>query len=280
MKKFNKKIIFYTILFGLCFILKLFFLSWTTTKNSNRYFLKGNSKSFFLGDSHIETGIKEFEGIRNLGKGAQPLFFTCIQAEEIINSSNRPTVIIGLDNFVVLHKNRFGTDATNYFMNKYFIYFNLNDHRRVFMESPKLWISHFFGIGKKRIPKLYDEVGFAPKVNDTFQKAINIVPKDLNEFSYNHIHTKKLIELIQNNPATKFILLRTPLLLNEIDIKSFQIAEKFFIQKVSSITQEFSNVMFLDFKDEFKNQKELFFDPDHLNSRGADSLEIRLKKIF
>jgi hypothetical protein len=277
-KKFIKNITVVLSIIGIFFVMKLLFIRLESSYFNKKESSKTLPRFLFFGDSHIETGIKNSQVIENLGKGAQPLFFTCIQAQQVINMNKNKTIIIGFDNYVVLHDERFGTDATNYFMNKYFSSFGILDHIAVFIESPKIWISHFFGIGKKRIPRLYEEVGFAPKINDTFQKAINIIPDDLNCYSYNNMHTKRLSRIISENPNTKFILFRTPFLLKTIDTKAFRASELLFIECLKRITVNCPNAKFIDLIGEFKGQKDLFFDSDHLNSRGADSLEVLMKK--
>jgi hypothetical protein len=277
MEFFLKKIAKLSLFIVSLFLIKFLIIKSIKIKDINELDNITQSTVLFFGDSHIERGIKESSDFRNLAKSAQPLFFSCVQAQQYCNKQGQFSIAISFDNLSLHHRNKLESDGSDDFFQKYFIYLTIGEHLSLICNFPKKWLRTFFGLGLRRVPNFEEEIGYSPlKVDRMLKKPTNI----LGAPNVEDINVAKLIQFIDFNQNHRIYLIRMPLCLNKIDPEKFRISEFYFRNIINKIKSKYKNVQFLDYIDNFNCNSGLFYDWDHLNSNGADSLNVILKNHF
>jgi len=271
---FNKTIKYFTVVI-LLFCVKLTIL--IGLKDITEIDNNTNGKVLFFGDSHIERGIKESNVFKNLAKSAQPLYFSCVQAQQYCNTNSGCDVAISFDNLSLSHCEKIESEGSDYFFNKYFIYLSRDDHWTMLINFPQKWLTSFIGIGLRKIPKIHEEIGFIPL---NVPRSLKLPTNHMGNPTIRDLNIVKLIDFIKFNPKRNIYLIRMPFYLKNTDKEKFNLNEVYFNDVCRNILKNHKNVKFLDFKDEFQGDSQFFYDWDHLNSKGADSFAIRVEKVF
>jgi len=233
-------------------------------------------KILVIGDSHIERGWKPQMKEDNIAKSAQSLLYTIAKLRRFDLNSGKTVLVIGISNITFNQK---ALEGAAYFLERSFCYLNLREHIYLFRNFPLKWLIAFVSINATVLKSPYDNTGFAPMPEgDTLHRATNgisvVSQKDID----NNIGFLALRQFVIDNPSVNIVLVRMPLytdkntLLNECNFQKY----------MYDLTKENKNVSFLDFhKCNIVSEAKFFYDWDHLNSKGADSLyKYRLRNII
>jgi len=272
------KYVFLLFFLFLCKFISVKFIAFNNRAESHN--LKLNTRVVFFGDSHFEVGIKESDGIQNLSKSAQPLFFSCVQAQQYSNLDRNFNIVLSFDNLSLFHHLKI-ENGSNYFLNKYFPHMSTEDHFSFFFDYPGKWLNVFLGLGKESQPGLEEDTGFYPrKADGKLHQPINIIGQTSDDEINDDLNIQRLLKFIRDNKHRKICLLRMPMLITQEQENNFTVTEKQLQSFLNRVTAENENVKFIDLKDACDNNSNLFYDWDHLNSDGADSLNLKIKQIF
>ena len=242
------------------------FISFSIIANFQEKTIPSN-KTLVIGDSHIERGWKPREFEDNIAKSAQSLLYTIAKLRRFDLKSEKTTLIIGISNITFNQKALLGAD---YFLERSFCYLNLSEHAYLMRNFPLKWLKTFVSINANMLKSPYDNTGFAPmSVGDTLKRATNqmsiVSQKDID----NNIGFLALRQFINDNPELKVVLVRMPLYTENNSLSNEDKFQKF----IGLLIKENENISFVDFyKLNILFEAEYFYDWDHLNAKGADSL--------
>lgn len=230
----------------------------------------------FLGNSHIECAIDDRnskEEILNLGKSAEPLFYSVVKAQKLIDNKLADTIVISFDNISVasigwvLGEDRFMDNYKTYFADLEF-----QKHQFLWKQQPvKAGQSlAFLTLGNvKESANLNGGYLFLERdyISHPPTKSISSNPLPSNATNYNiqlqEQNTAALLQLLRENPTTTFFLIRTPFhekvtLPNEMEYTTL-------VNKITSL----ENTRYIDCKNTPLIADSCFGDYDHLNYKGA-----------
>ena len=275
-KPYNRIVFFIWNLFKVFIgVVLIKFISFTAIANLKEKFIP-SKKALIIGDSHIERGWKPTEIEENIAKSAQSLFYTVAKLRRFNFNSEKNTLIIGVSNLTFNQKALLGAD---YFLERSFCHLNLVEHIYLIRNFPLKWLKTFFALNVTVLKSPYDNTGFAPMpVGDTLKKATNSMSVLSQKEIDDNIGIRALRKFVSDNPNVNVILARMPLCLGNIILLN----EKSFQNFIKTLTTENLNVSFVDFhKMNIVSDAKYFYDWDHLNSKGADSLyNYRIKNNF
>jgi hypothetical protein len=218
---------------------------------------------FILGNSHVETGLNDTilgSNYCNLGKNAEPIFYTVVKARKIINLFKVDTMYIEYSNFSLIQEDQVISNERcfqNY--QNFFKYMNYDEHLLIWKFNFMKALKTFYSLRNENFMKTGLIGGYAPQVG-TPKK----VDKTCQKKNYKHnalFVYGPLIDLIKDNPRVVFILFRTPIK------KSYLFYEDDYMKMVKSFTKQ-GNVKFYDFKDSICDEN-YFYDNNHLNYNGS-----------
>jgi hypothetical protein len=225
---------------------------------------------FILGNSHVETGLNDTilgSNYCNLGKNAEPIFYTVVKAGKIFDLFKIDTLYIEYSNFSLIQEDQVISNERcfqNY--QNFFKYMNYDEHLLIWKFNFWKALKTFYSLRKENFNKTGLVGGYAPKVGS---------PKQLDKtcqkkyYMYNPLFVSSpLIDLIKDNPRVVFILFRTPIK------RSNLFNESEYLKLIKSF-KKLGNVNFYDFKDSISNEN-YFYDDNHLNYNGS----VEFTRIF
>lgn len=267
MKDFGSKLLKYS-----CYILILFILKFSLFK---LYFLDdkkrplNGAKVIFIGDSHIERGIKPLKGEINLAKSAEPLFFSLKRLQLLDTIGKNTTVVIGVSNLIFDAERLFKDDAIHTLLKRWFLFLDLKEHIDIFLANPNAWIAAFLAVDFEFVNNPMNESGFAPFVfNDSFHQPSNSKHPQLSVNLSDNLNLKQLFNTLDKLNNDKIVLFRTPVYLEKGENINFVELEN--LKKLSNKNKR--DLRILDSYHTINLEKKYFHDWDHLNGRGADTL--------
>jgi hypothetical protein len=224
-----------------------------------------------MGNSMIETDLNDTllgNDFCNLGKGAEPIFYSVVKSRYLIESYKPDTIFIEYSN-VSLNQEDMVISDERCFQNysNFFKYLNFQEHWTIAKNNPLKFFKVLLSLRLKNFTDDGIIGGYAPRKGSLVNTKNLALVKNKN-------WNKKLLfdplfRLISNNPKVLFVIFRLPLnkrlaLTNSEEYKSS-------IKKLI----KFKNVRYFDFKDSLKNDN-LFYDLNHLNYCGS----IKCTKLF
>lgn len=289
MKHFLKKIIKYALLTASLWITHIIILVLIVVFLPKHYVLYHNNipvkekKYFILGNSHPECAINDTllgKDFKNVAQSGEPLFYTCIKAQNIINQVNPDTLIIEFENtslntiHLVLANNRL---FFNY--KRYFSIMSLQNHRFLFennfLKAVKTLlflnlgdILNYNNISGGYLYLIKDNIISPPKKKEKTKKNLNYST----DVQVRNIES--LFNLIRNNDSTFFIITRMPLH-KKADLSN----ESIYLNYVNKLSQ-FKNCKYLDFNGKIALADSCYGDETHLNFRGAKIFTPIFKSAF
>lgn len=276
MIKFINKSLFFLATIIFIFIIKSICYKFIYINQEHNLIFSNNLEFAFFGDSHIERNIKNSSNFGNFGKSAEPLLFSSKKAEIFCDHNLESYVVLSFDNLSLNHVDKL-TNGDETFFVKYIPRMNFQENLKIFLICPHLWTKSFLSVGFQGTYHLMEQCGYAPMHSNRFHKATNQLIKLNTDDVLNDINIKGLFKLLDNHKNRPFFLLRNPLYIKDIPSDLFNINEKVYLSIVKLILEKYKNVTFIDYKDIFKNRRDLFYDWDHLNKNGADTFHVILK---
>jgi hypothetical protein len=276
MINFIKKSTFFCLIIAILFIVKFIIFIIIYNYEANQLDPVNNVKFAFFGDSHVERNIKNSAELRNYGKSAEPLLFSCVKASSFCTKNKQANIVFSFDNLSLNHIEKL-THGNEMFFIKYLPRLDLHENLSLLLECPEKWLKSFISIGFHGKYPLMMESGYSPMKFDSFHKSTNQIKQISLVKAYEDINIRALLQFLSVHKNRTVYLVRMPLYLKEISLNDFQNSEKIFQTIKLSIVKHNRNVIFIDMKDVFADRKNLFYDWDHLNSNGADTFQNLLK---
>ncbi len=267
-----KKFLFKIFSIGFSFVLIKMLLFFIISNFLEKSYI--SKKVLVIGDSHIERGWKPSNNEINLAKSAQSLLYSVAKLRRFKLASERSFLVIGISNVTLNQKALLGID---YFLERSFCYLKLKEHFYLIRFFPFKWLKALILLNATSLKDPYDNTGFSPMAeNGNLKSATNNVSAISEQVVNNDIGLLALRQFISENTNVKIFLVRMPMYSTNISI----INDDLFQAYIRRLTNDYNNVKYLDFHKSslFKSSK-FFYDWDHLNSKGADSLFSHRLKI-
>lgn len=234
-----------------------------------------NKKKFILGNSHPQCAINDTllnQNYLNLSRSGEPLFYTTIKAQNLINKLKADTLIIEFENSAVYCISWVLDD--DQLLDKYKRYFCLmtaKQHLFMFKNNFKKSLKTLFYLKPKDVLN-YNSIdgGNRYLVRDFDSTKLNNFQID----RYNYIQKKyssetqyanfeSLKNLISNNPSTYFIITRMPL------HKKYNFFQNSVYFSYVNELAKYRNCRYIDFNQFTALPDSCFGDDEHLNYKGA-----------
>ena len=244
-----------------------------------------NKKYFILGNSHAQCALNDTllgNEYLNVAKSAEPLFYTAIKAQNIIDQLKPDTLIIQVDNSAlasiqwVLANNRLVENYRNYFS-----LMPLQDHEFLFRHNffKSLKAVSFLTLSDIKNYKNLD--GGYWYISASLKDSIKIIKDDKklidpNKYSsqLQHRNLDALEELIRRNRNTIFFITRMPMhktvhLYREVEFEDY----------VNQLKQ-LPNCIYYDFHNKVDLPDSCYADLQHLNYKGARIFSTEFKNVW
>jgi hypothetical protein len=260
-----KKFLFKIFSIGLSFVLLKMFLFFLMTNILEKSY--NSKKVLVIGDSHIERGWKPFNNEINFAKSAQSLLYSVAKLRRFKLLPGRSFLVIGISNVTLNQKALLGID---YFLERSFCYLKLREHFYLIRFFPFKWLKALILLNATVFKDPYNNTGFSPMAeNSNLKSATNNLRIISENDVKNDIGLLALRQFISENTNVNIFLVRMPMYSTKIAL----INDDLFQAYIRRLTNDFNNVKYLDFHKSslFKSSK-IFYDWDHLNSKGADCL--------
>ena len=246
-------------------------------KNSEKKYINiDRAKNFILGNSMVETDLNDTllgDKFCNLGKGAEPMFYTVVKARHLIESYKPDTIFIEYSN-VSLNQEKQVISNDRCFQNysNFFKYLNFKEHLIIVKYNPLKFFKVLLSLRLNNFTKDGIIGGYSPRKGCLINKKNISLVKD--KIWNKSILLDPLIEIIRENPKVFFVIFRLPLnqrlpLNNNNDYLS-----------VIGNLRKYKNLRFIDFAADFKNDS-FYYDLNHLNYNGSvKCTEIFIRNIY
>jgi hypothetical protein len=233
-------------------------------------------KIFIMGNSHPECAINDSlmgETYSNISLSAEPLFYTAIKAQNIINQNKPDTLIIEFEN-TALHTIHWVL-ADDRLVENYKFYFSLmtfNDHKFLFENNFRKALKTFIFLTLNDINN-YKNIngGYLYLIRDNIispsKKIRDQYAGRSDKFEYpadiQNRNIESLFNLIDRNKSTFFIITRMPIYKTQKWDN-----EDTYLKYVDRLKQ-IKNCAYYDFSNKFSLADSCFGDETHLNYKGA-----------
>lgn len=285
MNLFIKKLIKFSLVFGL-FVLVQFFFFQLTFKHFIEFNIDNNKSVLILGDSHLQADLNDsiIDGSINLAAGADVTYFSYIKLKRFKEANPHiDTLILGF-NWENLYSNDFyHTSVMQMHFGNYFYLMDVDDYQELITNNLEVFIRGTSGMIKnfRKVSWIFsnndikslDLGGFLPRPNNysNLESSIELeAKKEGNKFEYmdniSQLELSHLIKIVsfckENN--IKLIVLNGPI---HSDISNIRKSEKINFLKILGEMDD--DLEYWDYEN-FKVADDLFSDYNHLNANGAD----------
>ena len=248
----------------------------------------------FIGDSHIQNAVNPeyFTNSYNFSANNENYIQTYFKLKAVINKLNaKPEIVvlpIDISSFSSFRTNRFkNVSRLITFSDWYDVYKQTGNTTYIF----RYFIEKLFVVGGnyQKIVKYFISLaqnsffkyikGYKPRngfltrtnnINKICNRQASIYLKNYDYFDSILIHYFKNILTICENNNIQVVLLKMPLSKEYVRVCRQYVPIEDYYSNINSITNEFNNIITLDYQDVYWNHNEYFRNPDHMNSTGAE----------
>ena len=234
-------------------------------KNSEKKYINiDRAKNFIMGNSMVETDLNDTllgDNFCNLGKGAEPIFYTAVKARHLIESYKTDTIYIEYSNISLNQEDQVISNERcfqNY--SNFFKYLNFKEHLTIAKYNPLKFFKVLLSLRLNNFTKDGIIGGYSPRKGCLINKKNISLAK--NKIWNKSILLDPLIEIIRENPKVFFIIFRLPLN-RRLELNN----NNDYLSAIGNL-RKFKNLGYIDFADSLKNDV-LFYDLNHLNYNGS-----------
>lgn len=230
-----------------------------------------HKRIFILGNSHPECALNDSllpSNYLNVSSSGEPLFYTCVKANKLIQAQVADTLMIEFDN-TALHTIGWVLDDNRLMPNFKTHFFSMQSSDIYFLFQNNL-VKTLRAISTLNLFDLLKvnqiDGGYRFLVRDKLTQTVSSLDDKYARKYSTQIQLKNfesLLKLIQQNPAIPIYLIRLPMHPNV-----YLEQEPYYFDLVRQLTSH-SNVHFIDFHKSLNIPDSCFADSTHLNYKGA-----------
>jgi hypothetical protein len=246
------------------FYYHLYFKKIEIENSSNRYLNNCKVKNFIMGNSMVETDLNDTllgDNFCNLGKGAEPIFYSVVKSRYLIESYKPDTIFIEYSNVSLNQEDQVISDERcfqNY--SNFFKYLNFQEHWTIAKNNPLKFFKVILSLRLKNF--INDGIigGYAPR-KGCFVNTANLSLVKIKNWNKN-ILFDPLFNLINDNPKVFFVIFRLPL-----DKRLVLKNNEEYISSIKKL-RKLKNMRYFDLSVRLQKDR-LFYDLNHLNYGGS-----------
>ena len=244
-------------------------------------------KVFIMGNSHTECAVNDaMMGGRylNVSQSAEPILYTTVKAQNIIDMGMADTLVIGYDKVVMQSIGSEVQEERLYAMyREYFSQMDMDQHRFLMRHDPWQWMKSLLFLNywdvssyskiRGRYRRL-ERNRLEPQDSSIQAQRAELQRADGRHASIERWNTHSIQNLIRRNPQVYFILVRMPVHRSYVSPN-----EKEYMSAVDGF-RGFGNLCFVDFARSIDLPDSCYGDLNHLNHTGAALFTPFFKKVL